>query len=968
MKVNLNGKNEDGAAGAVQIRHCHVLLLMLLATLSLPSAAQTFPFREYTSADGLPQTQSTNVVQDSRGFIWIPTRNGLARFDGHNFISYLRKDGLPSNLVTSVTEDRAGIIWAATDNGLARFNGKSFVGYPFPDSLGIKQILMSCIGRDTASFFLSAALKTRERVIIYFEKGLYYNFTSMLPVMHGRNLKPVAADPLNKILYLVNAKREVYAYHEDSLTLVHKGPATKVRLEVDRPQFINDPDTMIHSVYPFHWEGGSLAFSFIDREGTEWIGTETSIYRLLSDAFVEYDKQNGLPDESWALAADPRGGLWIGSVYGELKFFDGKEFTERTDFHHVFRGPVAFFRGSTTMSNGEVWLSTDHGILIWDGTRFRKSELLPDDMQICIIYEDPVDRSILVGSDKGLFHLRGNKVIRYEEMSWPDYGVVEGIARDHDGNYWLAGHYGVVFFDGRNFVPYRSAPAPAEMVWGVVCDNRGIIWSAGSDGLFICNPREPAFNPALPDSVNLPASVIRNLGDNRLLIGRMLDLMIIDLDRYYAGKPDYYKIIGRSAGFTGNDCQDNGMVRDAEGRWWILASDKLIEFDPDRIVPNNCPPLCHITSVETADKSSDWVSVTDTALFYDNLSQIKIRGRHNRIRINYTGISTRNPEEMTYLYRMSGFENSWSARTAARMVTYTDLHPGRYIFELLSVNADGVVSENPDRLAIMVVPTFFQSYFAHILFALAGIVLLVVMVWRIRRRVIELRIEEAHRNAESYKLQLNSVIRQFDPHFTFNAVTSVGSLIMKGEKEKAYNYFIKLSHLLRSVLTDSAVLLKPLDQELEFVTRYCELQKLRYSNRFDYNITADPNVDLKILVPKMIIQSFAENAIKHGLENKKDKGLLEIYITGLSGGTEVTVRDNGIGRAAASSVHTQGAGTGIKNIENIIKMINNANREKIRFTITDLDVDGVAAGTEVRVFLPSGYSLTLPGETERSNK
>jgi hypothetical protein len=443
----------------------------------------------------------------------------------------------------------------------------------------------------------------------------------------------------------------------------------------------------------------------------------------------------------------------------------------------------------------------------------------------------------------------------------------------------------------------------------------------------------------------------------------MVDICIIDLEKYYAGEPDYYKIIGRSAGFTGSDCQDNGMVRDADGRWWILTSDKLIRFEPDRIVSNERPPICHITSVEIPGESSDWMTIMDTALFYDTASQLKIRGSHKTIRINFTGISTRNTEEISYQYRMAGIDDSWSSRSGVRSVTYNDLHPGRYTFELLSVNADGVVSDNPDTLGITVVPTFFQSNFARITLTLMCLSLLVLLVWRIRRRVIEIRVEEARRQAESYRLQLNSVIRQFDPHFTFNAVTSVGSLIMKGEKEKAYNYFIKLSNLLRSVLTDSAVLLKPLEQELEFVTRYCELQKLRYSNRFEYSITVDPSVDLKTQVPKMIIQSFAENALKHGLENKKGKGLLEIKITSLPGGTEVTVRDNGIGRSAASAVHTQGARTGLKNIASIIEMMNKANSEKITFALTDLYDDGMAAGTEVKVFLPYGYSVTLPGET-----
>src|SRR5690606_38700470 len=109
------------------------------------------------------------------------------------------------------------------------------------------------------------------------------------------------------------------------------------------------------------------------------------------------------------------------------------------------------------------------------------------------------------------------------------YGIVESVARDHEGHYWLAGHYGVAYFDGKNFIPFRSSPAPAEMVWGVVCDHMGNIWSAGSDGLYICDPNEPVFDRALPEEVNLPASVIRDLGNHRLIIGRMMDICIIDL-------------------------------------------------------------------------------------------------------------------------------------------------------------------------------------------------------------------------------------------------------------------------------------------------------------------------------------------------------------------------------------------------------------------------------------------------------
>jgi sensor histidine kinase YesM len=153
-----------------------------------------------------------------------------------------------------------------------------------------------------------------------------------------------------------------------------------------------------------------------------------------------------------------------------------------------------------------------------------------------------------------------------------------------------------------------------------------------------------------------------------------------------------------------------------------------------------------------------------------------------------------------------------------------------------------------------------------------------------------------------------------------------------------------------------------LQKELEFVTSYCELQKLRFGNRFEFNISVSPDVSQTTPVPKMIIQSFAENAIKHGLENKKGHGVLEISIRNLDEGVEVTIRDNGIGRAAAAEMRTHGAGTGLKNIAGIVEAINKVNKDMITFSLTDLYNNDVASGTEVRVFLPYNYSLHIPSE------
>jgi ligand-binding sensor domain-containing protein len=952
------------AARVIRANHpaAAIALTLALMTAGVSLHAQTYPFREYTSDDGLPQTQSMNMMQDSRGYLWIPTRNGLARFDGNSFISYLRKDGLPSNMVNRVEEDKNGTVWAVTINGVARFNGKSFIGYPIPDSLGIKQVGSIPVILDTSSFLLSASIDFDNQILLLFENGIYSNFTAANPQLQGRKLTAIARDPEDRIIYLIDEKSAAYSFDDGILRKEHQGPVTNIQFKDGKPHFENRTIWSPQTTEPFYWEKGGLSLYFADRDGTVWAGTETSVYRLISRAFVEYDRENGLPEETWAVVADHRGGLWTGSIYGELRYFDGKKFISRNDYRDIYGKPATFYRGSTLLSNGEIWFSTQEGILAWDGKKFRIPEITPENIQICIIYEDPVDKSILVGADQGLYHIRDGKVMHYPQMSWPGYGIVEGIARDHEGHYWLAGHYGIVFFDGKNFVPFRSAPAPAEMVWGVICDYRGNIWSAGSDGIFICDPDKPAFDEALPHEINLPANVIRDLGDHRLIVGRMMDICIIDLEKYYTGQPDYYKIIDRSRGFLGNDCQDNGIVRDSDGDWWILTTGKLIRFDPDMVTKKINPPMNHITRVEIPGDSTVWETALEASLFYDSTSFLKIRGRQNSIRISYTGISTMNPENVRYQYRMKGLSDNWSKMTAERSVVYTDLPTRSYTFEVQAINADGVYSVSPDSLYINVVPTFLQSTFAIVMFVFLTLSLIVFLSWQIRKSVLERRVAAARIQAETYRLQLNSVIKQFDPHFTFNAVTSVGSLIMKGEKEKAYNYFIKLSNLLRSIITDSNLLLKPLMEELEFVKRYCELQKLRFGERFTYNIDVAPEVNLKSPVPKMIIQSFAENAVKHGLENKAGQGTMDIRISNLDSGVEVTIRDNGIGRAAAARLHTAGAGTGLKNIRGIIDTINRANREKITFDLTDLYDNGKPAGTEVRVFLPYNYSFNFQSD------
>src|SRR6266700_1356014 len=102
-----------------------LFMLCLLATVLSRAQAEQLTIRTYTTADGLVRDQINRIVQDSRGFLWFCTAEGLSRFDGYTFTNYTTDQGLPHRNVTDLLETRTGEYWIATNGGLVRFNPKA---------------------------------------------------------------------------------------------------------------------------------------------------------------------------------------------------------------------------------------------------------------------------------------------------------------------------------------------------------------------------------------------------------------------------------------------------------------------------------------------------------------------------------------------------------------------------------------------------------------------------------------------------------------------------------------------------------------------------------------------------------------------------------------------------------------------------------------------------------------------------
>ena len=234
-----------------------------------------------------------------------------------------------------------------------------------------------------------------------------------------------------------------------------------------------------------------------------------------------------------------------------------------------------------------------------------------------------------------------------------------------------------------------------------------------------------------------------------------------------------------------------------------------------------------------------------------------------------------------------------------------------------------------------------------------GIYLFFFLFIHLIRKITTRQIEQKERlNQRLVTLQLQSIKGQLDPHFTFNTLNSVASLVYLEDRQAAYDYINKFTQLLRTMLNDAERIYRSLSEELMFVTTYLELEKLRFGEKFNYFIETGPGVTKKEQVPKLVLHTFAENSIKHGILPREGGGLLKIIIEKEIDYLNIIIEDNGVG-IAASEGQNNSTGKGLKLTKEFYEILNQINKKPINYTIIDLvDQHGGSAGTRVIVRVP----------------
>ncbi len=249
-----------------------------------------------------------------------------------------------------------------------------------------------------------------------------------------------------------------------------------------------------------------------------------------------------------------------------------------------------------------------------------------------------------------------------------------------------------------------------------------------------------------------------------------------------------------------------------------------------------------------------------------------------------------------------------------------------------------------------------------LIMALSAIIIYRNLSLKRKNEKLESERVKAEMQTKTTELEMQALRAQMNPHFIFNCLSSINRFILKNKTEEASDYLTKFSRLIRMVLNNSKEVFISLEDELETLRLYLEMEKMRFKNSFDYKFTFTDNVSTSsVFIPPLLLQPFAENAIWHGLMHlpdrqggKQEKGFLNFDFDAEKKFLICIIIDNGVGRTQAKLLKSKSAekqkSMGLKITTERLSLLNNNSNEQTFFTIEDLmDDNGNALGTRVHL-------------------
>jgi ligand-binding sensor domain-containing protein len=955
--------------------------------------AQKFTFLNYSTKEGLAQSQVNDIAQDKENYLWIATLDGLSKFNGKTFQNYYQKDGLLSNRISSITIDAEDNVWAVTSSGISILTADSIFPFGYNNLFLNEEII--------------AVSHQNSKVIVSTESGGIFVFDQKqdeieLTRIHKKPLENVKIRDvfLEDYKLLISTSHGLFQLWNDEITQVSlpwNYDFTGVGVTQKGEIWLASSENGVcyyekNNQFEINQKNSALLNNFstslmVDNQGTAWVTSNSALSEITKDKAVEnYSVENGFESIAQVVFQDNEGNIWIGTNGKGLMKFANKEFkflTKQKDLPSdlvisicednqgsIWLGSLgegvsrikenrieSFNARKTNFPNNNcwvihkdlmnnMWFGTSQGLALLSGKTFKtftEKDGLPANKIQSIFQEVP--GVMWIGTKDGVAYYKENKFYTLEEYP---YRNTRSISSTQDGIYWFGTSDGLVRYDGFETLLLEDSLLLGNTIYAIESFGNKL-WIGSDKGLVYFDGKHFERIEIVPGLKMAAINFLKIDKESRLWIGTNNGIYSLNASSFLRGEKELasYTI---NNGLIGMETNLNAVFQDSKGNIWMGTSEGINVYKEFKTKHNvKTIPSVHLTSVKLLFGEKEWLST------FRNSKNLSFGYKKNTFTFYYHSNYFKDPERIKYSYYLEGFDDSWSPMESANFSRYPSLPHGSYTFKVKST-LDGITWSNIDEVSFTITAPFWLTWWFRIT-TLLLFVLIVYFFLRRRRQALrkEREVELLNYKNKLIKLEQQSLNASMNRHFIFNSLNSIQFYINKEDKLSANRYLSNFSKLIRKNLDSSSAEdnLIPLSEEIERLTLYLSLENMRFKEKFTYHIHIDEQVETELTkVPAMFMQPFIENSIWHGVLPMEEPGEITIHIFKKGTKTIFEITDNGIGISTSlknkSLEQNEHSSKGMKIAANRIELLQKIIEREITITGPfDILEEGKVMGTKV---------------------
>jgi ligand-binding sensor domain-containing protein/two-component sensor histidine kinase len=738
------------------------VLLPMSGLLALdPNKALTQYTRTvWTQAQGLPQDTVRAITQTNDGYLWLGTSEGLARFDGYEFVAFTKAIGaLPGDSVTDLYAGKSGVLWIGTNGGLARYADGQFRTFSVKDGMppgtvtslaedntgALWIVAGGVLSRFQAGKFITYSPKSlapvaSARVVYTDGNQLWVGGVGGVVEKNGDAFSPIPAATKwkeNIITSILRDSSGLWVGGTQGALLIQSGGQVRTFSERDgllgvaalckdrsgnlwlgtRGGLSRIENRRLITAAPAEGNNYERVWSlFEDREGDLWAGMDSSLHRFRDDRFITYGRPEGLPsDEPSTVHQDKRGQIWIGySDSGLAAFQNGRArtFTSRDGL------PSNQINSIRDLRSGGILIGTAGGLSRWYRGEFLNYKV-PDPVRRTSVNDaiEDVQGNLWAATAGGVYEFNGKKwIARIPEGAAPS-NIAVVLTQTRDGSIWagtlLNGLWQVTNGKSPNSEPRLYTTRDqlgSNQIRSLHEDAGGKLW-IGTLGGGLNTFQDGVFHRYTARD-GLPSDNIAHVEDDQrgsLWLSTPRGICRIakrQLEDFSAGRiqvltPEDFGIADglRSAQCAPSFPAAGGGTRTGDGRLWFPTGIGVATIDPNEAAPD--------VPVEALTPATRIVEVSVGGRLVDSRQEVKLRPGLGQIQFRYAGIYLAAPERVRYSFKLEGLDQDWVSAGSRRSISYNPLPEGRYRFVVRAMLPGGGASES--AFAFEVLPRFFET-------------------------------------------------------------------------------------------------------------------------------------------------------------------------------------------------------------------------------------------------------------------